>query len=810
MIRSQSQLLSLSLTAMLLGVSAFAEDKPPPAKPKPTNRLARETSPYLLMHAHNPVDWYPWGPEAIEKAKKENKLIFLSIGYSSCYWCHVMERQSFSNADVAKVLNANFVCVKVDREERPDVDNIYMTALNVQGRRGGWPLSMFLTPEGKPIGGGTYWPPDDREVEGDKPGEKVQMRGFKTILKLIQDDWQNQREVLVKHADRLADAVNIELANTARVIVPVELSRGLVKEVVDAVKEGYDPQHGGFGSKEREWAGPKFPQPPIMELLLAEHRRTKDETLLKMVTHTLDRMAMGGIYDHLGGGFHRYSTDREWKVPHFEKMLYDNAQLVSLYSKAYRPSGKPLYRRVVEETLAFIEREMTSPEGGFYSALDAETEAEEGKFYVWTAAEIDKALPKPDAELLKKVYGVDAGPNFEEKYSILLLARPLAESAKEMETTEEALVAKLRPIREQLLQVRSKRERPFLDTKVLTGWNGLMIAGYADAAMALENPAYAKTAERAARFVLRQLKAKDGRLLRTWSAQAGGPGEAKVNAFLEDYAYLVHGLLALHEATGDKRWLAEAKTLTDDMITHYHDKKAGGFFFTAHDHEKLFARAKDQYDGVTPAGNSLAALNLVRLARKTGDDRYAKLADETFKTFSGNMKAMPGTVTVMAQALALSLDGKELPPPLKEAFDFGPPSKPQHDPVKVTAELSPKTPDADGKQTVTVTLDIAKGWHAYANPPGDDSLSPTTVSLSAKEKLQGVRIDYPKGTEMKDPTGGKPVRVYEGKTTIRAAFQRPKVDGKLDTGAIEVTVKYQVCDDKNCLPPKTVKLKVEN
>ncbi len=810
-----SSILALLLAAGLVSTGAPASDdknapKDKQSKPKPTNRLARETSPYLLMHAHNPVDWYPWGPEAFEKAKKENKLIFLSIGYSSCYWCHVMERQSFSNADVAKMLNANFVCVKVDREERPDVDNIYMTALNVQGQRGGWPLSMFLTPEGKPIGGGTYWPPDDREVEGDKPGEKVRLRGFKTILNLVQNDWQNQRDVLAKHADRLADAVSIELANTARVIVPVELNRALVKEVVDAVKENYDPEHGGFGSKEREWRGPKFPQPPMLELLLAEYRRTKDEALLKMVTHTLDRMAMGGIFDHLGGGFHRYSTDREWKVPHFEKMLYDNAQLLSVYSRAYRITGKPLYRRVVETTIGFVAREMTAPEGGFYSALDAETEAEEGRFYVWTTAEIDKLLPRADAERIKRFYGVDAGANFEEKYNVLLLPRFPADMAKELKISEDELIDKLKPVRDRLFQARSRRPRPFLDTKILTSWNGLMIAGHADAATALDFPGYARVAERAAEFILNNLKTRDGRLLRTYTARPDGKGEAKVNAFLEDYAGLVHGLLALHESTGNRRWLDEAKALTDAMITHHHDKKAGGFFFTAHDHEKLFARAKDQYDGVTPAGNSLAALNLVRLARKTGDQRYEQLAEETFKTFSGNLKAMPTTVTVLGQGLALWLDGRDQKP----AGDPFSPLGSKHDPkkaqdlVKVTADLSPKQPDAEGKQKVTVTLDIAKGWHACANPTGNDLLSPTTVALSAKNKLQDVQIDYPAGTELKTPAAGMPIRVYEGKTTITAAFRRAMVNGKPDAGPIEITVKYQVCDDATCLPPKTVKLEV--
>jgi hypothetical protein len=791
-----------ALVLFLMAPAVFAEDKPAAsdAKPKVANRLARETSPYLLLHAHNPVDWYPWGPEAFEKAKKENKLIFLSIGYSSCYWCHVMERQSFANADIAKLMNDWFVCVKVDREERPDVDNIYMTALHVQGSRGGWPLSMFLLPDGKPIGGGTYWPPEDREEDGRK------YYGFKSILRLIHDDWRKKPDDLKEHAQKVAAAVSVQLAGSGRKLPAFKLTPSLVSDAVTAVKSTFDPVHGGFGSKERDFRGPKFPQPVLSSLLLAAHLRDKDETTLKIITHTLDRMARGGMYDHLGGGFHRYSTDREWKIPHFEKMLYDNAQLVSLYSHAYALTRDPAHRRVIEETLAFVSRELTSPEGGFYSALDAETDAEEGKYYVWTAAEIDKLLPPQEAGLFKVVYGITSGPNFEEKFNVLLVARPWKELAADLRINEEQLHARLAVIRSKVLAERARRERPLLDTKILTGWNGLMIAGYADAARALDNPAYAQTGEKAADFLLKNLRGPDGRLLRTYSKNSEGKTLAKLNAYLEDYASLVHGLLTLHEVTGKKRWLDEAARLTNEMVERYEDKEAGGFFFTSHDHEKFFARAKDQYDGATPSGNSLAALNLVRLAARTGDERYRQLAEKTFTAFGETLTSSPETATMMVQALALYLGDDK-----KKAEDnpFNPAgAKPkQADPVKITAQIKSQKVDAKGHLAVTVavTLDIEKGFHAYANPAGDDSLLPTTVSVSGDPKPEDVKVTYPAGKERKDDVLDQTIRVYEGKVTIDVSFHRPT----RNTDPLEVTVKYQVCNEMQCLPPKTVKVKVE-
>jgi uncharacterized protein YyaL (SSP411 family) len=788
-----------ALTTLLLA-GATSADGPTPAKERPTNRLARETSPYLLQHAHNPVDWYPWGAEAFAKAKKEGKLVFLSIGYSSCYWCHVMERQSFENPAVAKLLNDWFVCIKVDREERPDIDTIYMTALNALGERGGWPLSMFLTADGRPVLGGTYWPPDDREIEGQK------ILGFKSVLKFIHD-WYGKKPAEVNdQADRLAKVTRDLLAGRLRGIALVDLDRNLVTAAVDGLKEEFDKEYGGFGSPARNFKGTKFPMPPALELLQYVASRNPKADLTPMITLTLDHMARGGIYDQVGGGFHRYSTERTWTVPHFEKMLYDNAQLVRVYARAYGTNHDPLYRRIVQETLAFISREMTAPEGGFYSALDAETGGEEGRCYVWTDQEIADALGnQADVDLVKKVYGADSGFNFESKYHILVLPRPLAETAKDLKLTEEQLAARLAPLRQKLLDARGRRPRPFCDTKILTAWNGQMIAGYAVAGQELREPRYVAAAARAADFVLHDLRTKEGRLLRTFAAQPGQTGVAKLNAYLDDYAYLVDGLLCLHDATQQAKWLDEAKALTEDMVTHYADKEHGGFFFTSNDHEKLFARSKDQYDGVQPAGNSVAAGNLVRLWIKTGDDHYRALAEQTFRTFAGALKSNPSGLTALAQHLAEFLDAQEARgqvPDLKPKSASGG-AKRSDSVVKIEAKAD--KPATDGQQTVTLTVKIDEGWHLYANPvPKDFPGVPITVTFEGKNKPQDVKVDYPKGKTVKDPLVGDH-QIYEGTIQITAKVRRAKGD----TGPLEMAVKVQACNKDKCLLPGNVKVMVK-
>jgi uncharacterized protein YyaL (SSP411 family) len=780
-------------------------DEPAPknAKPRPTNRLAQESSPYLLQHAHNPVDWYAWGPDAFARAKREGKLVFLSIGYSSCHWCHVMERESFDNPDIAQLMNQWFVCIKVDREERPDVDSIYMTALNVLGQRGGWPLSMFLTAEGKPIIGGTYWPPEDKEAEGGK------LLGFKTVLKTMHE-WQSDKaNKLHEQADKVAAATAEALAGTVRGMPLVDLDRSLVASAVDEVKDEFDPEYGGFGSKARHFKGTKFPVPSYLALLLHEAARRHSAELTGVVSLTLDRMARGGIYDQLGGGFHRYSTERTWTVPHFEKMLYDNAQLAEVYAQAYRLTKEPIYRRVLQETLAFVDREMTSPQGGFYSALDADSGGVEGLFYVWHDQEIDVVLAdRSDAALLKRVYGADGPANFESKYHILVLPKPFSEAAKDLNLSQEQLQARLAPLRRRLFDSRARRPRPFLDTKILTGWNGQMIAGYALAGQALGDERFIQTAMRAADFVLNNLRTKEGRLLRTYAGRTGKGSEARLNAYLDDYAYLAHGLLCLHDATGERRWLDEAKALTDTAVQFHGDPNAGGFFYTSNDHEKLFARSKDQYDGAQPSGNSVMARNLVRLWTKTGERQYRDLAAKTLKSFSAALKMNPTGLTAMAEALALYLDvqeGRDEQATKKEMLAQGGGAKKSDSVVKAKATATPQKPGPDGHQVVTVTLAIEKGWHVYANPPGIEELVPvqTTVAVSAKARPEEVKVDYPQGKVIDDKILGR-YRIYEDKASIKATVRRAAGDNS----PLEVTIKFQSCTDKECLLPATVKLTV--
>src|SRR5262245_20573359 len=519
-------------------------------------------------------------------------------------------------------------------------------------------------------------------------------------------------------------------------------------------------------------------------------------------------MAEGGIYDQIGGGFHRYSTERTWTVPHFEKMLYDNSQLVELYSEAYRTDPKPLYKRTVDESIRFVLREMTSPQGGFYSALDADSDGKEGEFYVWTGAEIDKALSdKADAMAFRAAYGVTGPPNFEDKAYVLKVARPLAEVAKDQKLTEEQLQAKLVALKAILLAAREKRKRPFLDTKILTAWNGQMIAGLAVAGQTFKEPEYTKAAVRAADFVLANLRTKDGRLLRTFSLNSDGRPEAKLNGYLDDYAFLTHAMLCLHDATGEARWLAEAKSLTDTMVKWHGDPDRGGYFYTSSDHEKLFARPKDYYDGIQPSGNSMTARNLIRLWNRTGDENYRKLAEMTIKQFAGVLKSSPQAMPGMAEALHLFLDlgGKKAAPGLEKKNEPGGKSLNSADVVTASASLGPA--DADGKRVITVTLRIQKPWHIYANPVERDDLegARTVAEVYAAGKKLTATVEYPKGTVEKDAKGVE-YRVYEGEAVVKAA-----VTAK-DAGDLEVRVKVQACtsgENGRCLLPATLTIPVK-
>ena len=610
-----------------------------------------ETSPYLLMHAHNPVDWYPWGEEAFEKAKKENKVVFLSIGYSSCHWCHVMEHESFMDEEIAKYLNEHFICIKVDREERPDIDQIYMRATVLINGRGGWPMSVFMTPGAEPFFGGSYFPARDGDREG--------IMGFLPLIEKVQNAWKEMPEVLEADGKKLAEYVKTDL-DGRRPGSLTPLGKDVLDNTVQSLRQQFDVEHGGFGFSPAEPMRPKFPSPSNLDFLIyrLQHAEGEIKELPEwvMLVRQLDRMAMGGIRDHLGGGFHRYSVDRFWLIPHFEKMLYDNGQLASVYSEAYKLTGDEEYRQVVEEMLAFITREMTGEHGGFYSALDADSEGEEGRFYRWEKKQLEEQLSAVDYSLFARIYGINDEPNFEEEYYVPMLSETRAELLPKYEMSRQQLEAKLLPIRQQLFTRRAERVRPLTDDKILTSWNGLMIRGFADAGRILEKPGYLETAEKAARFVLEQLSDQEGRLLRTFRG-----GEAKLNAYLVDYAFLVEGLLSLHRATGKKEWLDEADRLMKIQLELYWDDTNSGFFFTSNDHESLLARGKNPVDGAQPSGNSVSVQNLLTLAHELENEEYLERADRTIRSVSGILSNSPSASPRMVIAVGQLLEarGKE-------------------------------------------------------------------------------------------------------------------------------------------------------
>jgi uncharacterized protein YyaL (SSP411 family) len=569
------------------------------------NHLSRESSPYLLQHQNNPVDWYPWGEAAIEKARREEKPIFLSIGYSACHWCHVMEHESFESEAIAAVLNEHFVAVKVDREERPDLDQIYMNAVQMLTGRGGWPMSVFLTPELKPFYGGTYWPPTGRQG----------MPGFDQILAAVVDAWQHRREQAITAAEQLTAEIQ-KIGTQQEGGDANSLSFDLISGAVNQLARAFDRTFGGFGQ------APKFPHPMDLQLLLAAYSRNKQPGLLDMVRLTLDRMAAGGIYDHLGGGFARYSVDERWLVPHFEKMLYDNALLARVYTDAYLVTQDANYARVVRETLDYVLRDMTDPAGGFYSTEDADSEGEEGLFYTWTADEIDAVLGDERGATFGRVFDVTDVGNFEGR-SILNLPKTIEQCAKILKRTPEELEADLAESKRELWAVREQRVHPGKDDKVIVAWNGLMIDSMARAGAALGEPRYVAAAVAAAEFVLREMQ-HEGRLLHTWRH-----GRAKLDAYLDDYTAFANSLVTVYEATGDERWIDEAVRLADVVLERFADPAGGGFFYTASDHEQLLTRNKELTDSSVPSGNALAATALLRLGKLLGRRAYLDAAAET-------------------------------------------------------------------------------------------------------------------------------------------------------------------------------------
>jgi len=622
---------------------------------KYTNRLINETSPYLLQHAHNPVDWYPWGEEALSKAQQENKPILLSIGYSSCHWCHVMEHESFENEVTAALMNRYFVSIKVDREERPDLDSIYMLAVQALTGQGGWPMTIFLTPDGRPFSGGTYFPPNDRQY-----GSQV-MPGFPHVLQYIAQIYQQQRDKVEEQANQLADHLKRRSSAPLRTSINpgTTLSLDLLDTASRALIDDFDPVNGGFKG------APKFPNTMSLEFLLRVHlHRLKGElqsaeatkySELEVVESSLQHMAHGGIYDQLGGGFHRYSVDAQWLVPHFEKMLYDNALLSRIYLHTYIVTGKPFYSRIAEETLNYVIREMKSPEGGFYSTQDADSEGEEGKFFTWTAEEVKHLLPPEIAPHFMQYYDVTERGNFEGK-NILHVAQDVQQAADDAQISLDELQARLARGRAILFKDRERRVKPGRDEKVLTSWNGLMLRSFAEAGRYLNRPDYLQVAIDNATFLLRTLRREDGRVLRTFK-----DGRARLNGYLEDYTSLADGLLALYEATFDTRWFNEARALIDQALPLFADEENGGLFDTGRDAEALISRPKDIMDNATPAGNSVAVDLLLRLAAFTGEESYRRHADDYLRPLADLMAQHPQAFGHAIGALDFALSpAKEL------------------------------------------------------------------------------------------------------------------------------------------------------
>jgi uncharacterized protein YyaL (SSP411 family) len=646
------------------------------------NRLAGETSPYLLQHADNPVDWYPWGEEAFARARAEDRPILLSIGYSACHWCHVMEHESFEDEETAALMNERFVNVKVDREERPDVDGIYMDAVVALTGQGGWPMTVFLTPEGEPFWGGTYFPPEPR----------MGMPAFRSVLEAVSNAYAERRGEVEAQAGQLVDAIRRSSATPAS---REPLTTALLAGAVVTLGRQFDRQHGGFGG------APKFPPTPTIEFLLREHARSGSEDALAMAKATLDAMAAGGIYDHLGGGFHRYSVDAHWLVPHFEKMLYDNALLAAAYLHGWQVGGSTRHREVVEETLDYLLRDMRLPEGGFASAQDADTLGREGLTYVWTPREIAEALEPAEAELVIARYGVTAAGNFEGA-NILHVAAEVDDPA-----------GRLAAARRKLLEARSRRPQPARDDKAIAAWNGLALAAFAEAGLRLERPDYLDAARALAEFLLGAMTDERGRLLRSYRA-----GEAKIDGYLEDYANVANGLLELYTATGELRWLEEAGRLARLAVDLFGDPDEGGFFFTAADGEALVARKKEVLDQPTPSGNSMLAHVLLRLSRIYGDAELERLGVGVLRLGASLADRAPSAVGHLLSVLGLYFS------PPREIAIVGAPGGATE--ALRRAALEPFAP-------TTV--------YAFATGPGDPALERVPL-LEGKDLVGGAPAAY--------------------------------------------------------------------
>lgn len=732
-----------------------------------TNHLADQTSPYLLQHADNPVEWYPWSEAAFDKAKREDKPIFLSVGYSTCHWCHVMAHESFEDQQVADALNADFVSIKVDREELPDVDEQYMLATQLFTRRGGWPNSVWLMPDGRPWFAGTYFPKDDR---AGRPG-------FISVLKQLAEAWKSHRDQVAAQAEQFAVAIRQAGGGDHE---PSAKRRELSPELIDNAREifhrMYDKRHGGFG------AAPKFPPHGVLSLLLQHLQQVDDDDERSIVMHTLDAMALGGLRDHVGGGFHRYSTDPRWFLPHFEKMLYDNAQLMGAYTTAHALTDRPLYKRVVADIFAWIEREMTDPAGGVYCALDADSEGVEGKCYLWAHDELIDVLGESDGRFFSERFNATPPGNYYEEATgqrpgtnhLHLSTEPSADELERIEVCKR-----------KLLTVRTQRVPPHLDDKVLASWNGLMIGSLARAGRHFDESRYTEAAGRAASFVLDNMRTEAGSLQRAWRQGVGRqPG------YLDDYAFMINGLLDLHDAAYDDRWLTAARELTESMIEQFYDADSGGFYFTGAGHDTLMVRGKELGGGGNmPSGNGIAASALMRLAMIDADGRYAGLAHQTLSHFAGRMASQPhGSESLITAYADLLSAGDQLVTARAAAIAV-------HEPIAAAARCQ-----REGEVCV-VSIDVwlAPSWHIEGPDAAEGA---TKLTCETPESFELETVSYPPAESAVGGAGHPSISQYHGHVCIEA-----RVKTRIDT-PIPLSLHVQPCSGERCLQPRVLSLNV--
>ena len=724
--------------------------------PKFTNRLILEDSPYLIQHAHNPIDWYPWGPEAFAAAKRENKPVFLSIGYSTCHWCHVMERESFENAAIATILNQYFIPIKVDRERRPDVDITYMQAVRLIAGNGGWPMSSFLTSEGKPFFGGTYFPPEM----------------FQPLLLRVASLWSTQRKELIDQGEKVSEAL-AQINN--RKLTAGKLSSVAVNNAVNQALSIHDELQGGFGQ------APKFPQEPLLFLLLAQAERNADTDALAAVETTLGAMSRGGIYDQVGGGFHRYSTDNEWLVPHFEKMLYNQAHLGRVFLLGWRLTGNPSHQRIATQTLNYVLRDMTSPEGAFYSATDADSEGEEGVFFLWTAAQIRNTLPKPEANFAIELFGISETGNFEGS-NILHLPVALEEIAQEGNITLVTLYERIDRIRDTLYRARETREHPLRDEKILTGWNGMMISTLAQAGVILNESRYTDAAVRAAQFIWDHNRPSVGELARVHLE-----GSSSIAAQQEDYAYLAEGLLHVYDATGNTHWLAKAEEITNEMLELFWDEQTNGFYMSRREGQlTTLGRPKDiGTDNAIPSGSSVALRVLQMLDARVANFEYGKHANAILATFANAINQSPSYFAYMLAGASDLRHG-----------ELGAKRYAARGGVRATARQT----DAS---EIIIDINIPEGWHINSNRPLQKGLIPTTVIVNTdKSGWQLDKVRYPEAITATLGFQQEALSLYHGKIQIQLDIDATTEAKRI----IPIQLGIQACNDKICLPPESVAL----